>query len=195
MGSFLVAAILLTATPGPGVLSVAGVGAAFGKQAGLRFVLGVFLGTNAVAIMAASGLAAIVIAEPRLRLALMVLSAGYLGLLAGRIAMQGDRIALAERRTPPGVAGGMVLQLVNPKCYAVNLSLFSGFPLAGLAVGAEIATKFALINAVWVPVHFAWLAGGAALSRLDLEPGARRALNLATAATMLAAVTLALVAP
>jgi threonine/homoserine/homoserine lactone efflux protein len=194
MGSFLAAVILLTATPGPGVLSVAGVGAAFGRRAGLRFVLGVFIGTNAVAVLAASGLAAVVMAEPRLRLALTVVSAVYLGWLALRIAMQGDRIALAAHARPPGVAGGIVLQLANPKCHAVNLSLFSGFPFSGVVVGGEIAMKFALINAVWVPVHFAWLAGGDALSRIELGPGSRRALNLGMAATMLAAVVLALAA-
>ncbi|MDG4647884.1 LysE family transporter [Roseibacterium sp. SDUM158017] len=194
MGSFLAAVVLLTATPGPGVLSVAGVGAAYGRRAGLRFVLGVFIGTNAVAILAASGLAAVVMAEPRLRLALTVVSVGYLGWLALRIAMQGDRIALATHARPPGVAGGIVLQLANPKCHAVNLSLFSGFPISGFGVGAEIAVKFAVINAVWVPVHFAWLAGGNALSRVDMTPGSRRALNLAMAMAMLAAVALALAA-
>lgn len=194
MGSFFAAVILLTVTPGPGVLSVAGVGAAFGSRAGLRFVLGVFLGTNAVAFLAASGLAAVVLAEPSLRFALTAVSAGYLGWLALRIAMQSDRIALVEHRRPPGVIGGVALQLVNPKCYAVNLSLFSGFPLAGLGVGEEIAVKFALINAVWAPVHFGWLAGGAALARLDLGPRARRVLNLTMAATMLAAVALSLMA-
>lgn len=184
--------ILLTATPGPGVLSVAGVGAGFGWRAGLRFVLGVFIGTNAVAVLAASGLAAAVLAEPRLRLALTTLSVAYLGYLALRIALSGDRIALAGHGRPPGIAGGIVLQAVNPKCYAVNLALFSGFPLADGPIGLELALKFAVVNAVWVPVHLGWLAAGAALARLELSPRARRGLNLGMAATMLAAVGLAL---
>ncbi len=193
MISFIAAVILLTATPGPGVLSVAGVGAGFGWRAGLRFVLGVFIGTNAVAVLAASGLAAIALAEPRMRLVLVILSVGYLGYLALRIALAGDRVALARHRRSPGIAGGILLQAVNPKCFAVNLTLFSGFPLGGLEVGTEIAVKFLVINAVWVPVHFGWLAGGAALARLDLSLTARRALNLTMAATMLAAVALAFV--
>lgn len=193
MGSFLAAVILLTATPGPGVLSVAGIGAAFGARAGLNFVLGVFLGTNAVALLAASGFAAIVLAEPRLRIVLTVLSSAYLGWLALRIALQGDRLALAEHSRPPGIGAGVLLQALNPKCHAVNLSLFSGFPLTDGGLGTEIALKFALINAVWVPVHLGWLGAGAVLARLDLSARTRRRLNVGMAATMLAAVALALV--
>jgi threonine/homoserine/homoserine lactone efflux protein len=192
LGSFIAAVILLTATPGPGVLSVAGVGAGFGWRAGLRFVIGVFLGTNAVAILAASGLAAVVLADPSLRLVLTVLSISYLGYLALRIAFSGSQLSIAPSAQRPGVAGGIVLQAVNPKCYAVNLSLFSGFPLSGLEVGAEIAIKFLIINAIWVPVHLGWLTAGAAVSRLDLSPAARRTLNWVMALSMLAAVALAL---
>ena len=192
MVSFLVSVILLTATPGPGVLSVAGVGAAFGAPAGLRYLFGVFIGTNAVALLAASGLAALMMAQPGLRLALTILSVTYLGWLAFRIARQGDRLALTEHARPPGIRSGVTLQVLNPKCHAVNLSLFSGFTLFDEAVWVEIATKFLLINAVWVPVHVSWLAAGAGLAKLDLSAGWRRALNLGMAATMLAAVLLAL---
>ena len=192
MVSFLVSVILLTATPGPGVLSVAGVGAAFGAPAGLRYLFGVFIGTNAVALLAASGLAALMMAQPGLRLALTILSVTYLGWLAFRIARQGDRLALTEHARPPGIRSGVTLQVLNPKCHAVNLSLFSGFPLFDQVVGLEIATKFLLINAVWIPVHIGWLSAGAGLAKLDISAGWRRALNLAMAATMLAAVLLAL---
>lgn len=192
MGGFLAAVILLMATPGPGVLSVAGVGAAYGGRAGLRFVLGVFLGTNLVAIFAASGLAAAVLAEPRLRLVLTGLSVAYLAYLALRIALKGDQVALVRHARPPGIMAGIALQAVNPKAYAVNLSLFSGFPLPGLNIATEVIVKFAVINAVWLPVHLGWLAAGAALARLDLSSRARRAINLIMAATMLAAVALAL---
>jgi threonine/homoserine/homoserine lactone efflux protein len=162
-------------------------------RAGLRFVLGVFIGTNAVALLAASGLAALVLAEPRLRLALTIVSAAYLGWLALRIALQGDRLALADHARPPGIGAGIVLQALNPKCHAVNLSLFSGFPLAEGAMGFEIALKLALINAIWLPVHLGWLTAGSGLARARLSPRARRALNIGMAATLLAAVALALV--
>lgn len=180
----------------PGMLMMRNVFEAGGLRParGLRFVLGVFVGMNAVAILAASGLAAVVLADPRLRFAPGAVSAGYLGWLALRIAMQRDRIALSAHARPPGLAGGVVPQLANPKWHAVNLSLFSVFPLSGFGTGAENAEKLAIVNAVWLPVHFAWLAGDDALSRIELGSGSRRALNLGMAAAMLAAVVLALAA-
>ena len=154
--------------------------------------MGVFLGTNAVALLAASGLAALVLAEPALRLALSLLSAAYLGWLALRIALQGDHLALTDHARPPGIGDGVLLQALNPKCHAVNLSLFLGFPLNGESLGVEILLKLVLINLVWLPVHLGWLVAGAGLARLDLSRRARRTLNIGTAVTMLAAVALAL---
>ena len=43
MLTFAAAVFFLIITPGPGVLSTAGVGAAFGARAGTRYVLGLFI--------------------------------------------------------------------------------------------------------------------------------------------------------
>ena len=56
MLSFTLAVFLLLITPGPGVLSTAGVGAAFGTRAGIQYVVGLFVGTNIVALSIVSGL-------------------------------------------------------------------------------------------------------------------------------------------
>ena len=48
MFTFSVAVFFLIATPGPGVLSAAGVGAAFGYKSGMAYVTGLFIGTNLV---------------------------------------------------------------------------------------------------------------------------------------------------
>ena len=51
MLAFALAALLLLITPGPGVMSLAGVGAAFGTRPGLAYMSGLCLGTNLVAGM------------------------------------------------------------------------------------------------------------------------------------------------
>ena len=61
MLAFCIAIFLLLISPGPGVLSTAGVGAAFGFRAGLPYVVGLFPGTNLVAIAVVSGLATVVL--------------------------------------------------------------------------------------------------------------------------------------
>ena len=42
-------------TPGPGVLSLAGVGAGFGWKIGMMYLIGLFFGTNGVAILVVLG--------------------------------------------------------------------------------------------------------------------------------------------
>ena len=55
MLTFALAVFLLIITPGPGVLSTAGVGAAFGWRQGLYYVGGLCAGTNLVALAVIQG--------------------------------------------------------------------------------------------------------------------------------------------
>ena len=64
MLTFAAAVFLLIVTPGPGVLSTAGVGAAFGWRQGLFYVAGLCAGTNLVSLAVISGLAAVILADP-----------------------------------------------------------------------------------------------------------------------------------
>jgi threonine/homoserine/homoserine lactone efflux protein len=195
MLSFAAAVFFLIITPGPGVLSTAGVGSGFGFRAGLAYVGGLFVGTNLVALAVVSGLAAALLAVPLLYGALFYASVGYLLYLAARIALAGSRIAFIEARRAPGFAAGVALQAINPKAYAVNTALFSGFAFWPESLATEIALKFLILNIIWVPVHLAWLAAGVTLRRLDLAPRAQSAINIAMAASMLAVVALAALAP
>jgi threonine/homoserine/homoserine lactone efflux protein len=195
MLTFAAAVFLLIVTPGPGVLSTAGVGAGFGYRPGLRYLFGLFIGTNLVAAAVVSGLAALVLADPRIRTVLFALSFAYLAYLAFRIAFAGARIAFIERARPPGVWGGIVLQAVNPKAYAVNTAFFTGFGFLPESYVAEVAIKFAIMNAIWVPIHLLWLWAGVSLHRLDLSDRAHRVINIGMALAMLAVVALAVLAP
>ena len=193
MLSFAAAVFLLLITPGPGVLSVAGVGAAFGYRAGFSYIAGLFLGTNIVALAVISGLAALVLGIPVLRMVLLFASVGYIFYLALRIALAGTRVAFIEAKAAPGLGAGIVLQFINPKAYAVNTTLFSGFAFLPGNLAIETAIKLLILNAIWVPVHFAWLWAGVSLHRLDLSPRAQRAINFGMAGAMIGVVTLALV--
>ena len=195
MLSFAAAVFFLIVTPGPGVLSTAGVGSGFGFRAGLAYVGGLFLGTNLVALAVVSGIAATLFAAPYLRAVLVYASAAYLLYLAARIALAGSRIAFIEARKAPGFLNGVALQAINPKAYAVNTALFSGFAFWPGGLATETALKFLILNAIWIPVHLAWLAAGVTLRRLDLPPRAQSAINIAMALSMLAVVALAALTP
>jgi threonine/homoserine/homoserine lactone efflux protein len=120
------AVFLLIITPGPGVLSLAGVSAAFGWRQGIEYLAGLFIGTNVVCLAVISGLFAIVLADPVVLTIMLVISAAYLAYLAFRIAFAGSKIAFISMSTP-GLTAGLTLQFINPKACAVNTMLFSGF--------------------------------------------------------------------
>lgn len=191
MLTFLAAVFFLLITPGPGVLSTAGVGSGFGAKAGLRYVAGLFLGTNLVALAVVSGLAALIFSMPLVRDVLLFASAAYLFYLALKIAFSGTRIAFIHSEKAPGIMGGLALQAINPKAYAVNTTFFSGFGFYPDSLLTETVLKFLLINAVWIPVHLLWLAAGIYLHRLDLSERAHFSINVFMALSMLAVVVLA----
>ena len=186
---FAAAVFLLIITPGPGVLSTAGVGAAFGWRHGLFYVGGLCVGTNMVGLAVISGLAAVILAEPVVRTVLLFASSGYLGYLALRISLAGSRITFIHT-TAPGFFAGLTLQFINPKAYAVNTALFSSFPLYPASFAVETALKLVIMNIVWLPVHLAWLYAGVKVNSLDLPPRIQRAINLGMAACLLAVVIL-----
>lgn len=192
MLSFLTATFLLIITPGPGVLTTAGIGAAYGYRSGTRFLLGLWIGTNLVSIAVVSGLATLLLATDWLRTLLLLASAGYLGYLAARIAFAGSTVSFIAARRQPGVLDGVLLQAINPKAYAVNSTLFSGFAFLPHDLFTETLIKFAIMNLLWVPVHFAWLAAGVNLKRLALSGRTQRAINVAMGVSMMAVVALAL---
>lgn len=191
---FALTVFFLIITPGPGVLSAAGVGAAFGRAPGLRYVTGLFIGHNVVATITVTGLAAVIIADPRIRTLLFVLSTCYLLYLAFRIAFAGSKLGFIEAQRPPGLWGGLMLQLINPKAYVVNTAIFSGFAFYPQSLSIEIALKFLIFNAFWIPIHFLWLWAGITLRRLDLPPHQQRAINIGMSLAMFIVVALAVFA-
>lgn len=191
MLTFALAVFFLLITPGPGVLTTAGVGAGFGRAAGLRFVAGLFVGTNLVALAVISGLAAVVFSVPEVRAVLVWASAAFFVYLAAKIALSGAKVAFMETASAPGFMGGLLLQFINPKAYAVNNLLFSGYAFWPESLTVEVALKLLIVNAIWIPVHLIWLAAGVTLKRLNLAPGAQRAINVGMALSLLAVVALA----
>ena len=195
MVTFFLAVAFLVGTPGPGVLSLAGVGAAYGYRDGARYMGGLWIGNILVALAVVTGLAAVMLAEPRVRSVLAIASAAYLLWLAYKIAFAGARVAFIERPAPPGVRGGLLLQAINPKAYAVSTAIFANFAFMPENPNTEIAIKLLIFNAVWIVAHIFWLWLGVTIRRLDLPERTQRAINIGMALAMLSVVILAALAP
>lgn len=191
MIAFFFTVFLLIITPGPGVLSTAGIGSGFGFRAGLAYVTGLWVGNNLVALAVVSGLAVVIFSVPWLRNVMLLASTAYLLYLAAKIAFSGSKIGFIRADQPPGFFGGLALQAINPKAYVVHTTLMSGFAFMPGNVALEVILKFLIMNIVWIPIHLAWLWAGVVLNRLDLAPNAQRAINVTMALAMLAVVGLA----
>lgn len=195
MLAFIAAVFFLFITPGPGVLSLAGVGAAYGYRNAARYFTGLWIGTNLVSIAVISGVAAIMLANPPVRTVFLFASIGYLLYLAFRIAFSGNKIAFIKAPEAPGVTSGILLQAINPKAYAVNTTFFSGFAFWPESIAVETAIKLVIMNAIWIPIHALWLGAGVTVQKLDLSPRVQFAVNIIMALSMLAVVALAALAP
>ena len=187
MIAFAVAVFLLLITPGPGVLSLAGVGAAFGWRQGISYLSGLFIGNNLVCIAVISGLATAISANPSIRMILMIVSAAYLGYLAFRIAFSGAKIAFIQM-PKPGLITGTTIQLINPKAYAVHITLFSGFAFYPSSFLFEVTLKLFMANVIWILLHFSWLYAGVMVNRLHLPERTQRVINFIMAVCLLAVV-------
>ncbi len=192
MIAFLAAIFFLLITPGPGVLSTAGVSAAFGAKPAYRYLIGLFIGTNLVALAVVSGVAGLMLAHPIIRPILLYASVAYLIYLAAKIAFAGAKIAFIENQSAPGLINGIALQAINPKAYVVNTTLFTSFPFAHLTATTEIVWKFVLINAIWIPIHLLWLAAGVGIKRMALTKQVQRRINILMGASLLIVVFLAI---
>ena len=192
MLTFAITVFLLIVTPGPGVLSTAGFGAAYGYKKSLRYVFGLFLGTNLVFLAVASGLIAVLLSIPSLRIFLLILSTCYLFYLASKIALAGSNIAFIKAKSPPGIISGVLLQAINPKAYVVNTTLVSGFAFYQSSFAIELVIKFFIMNSIWIPLHLLWLYVGTVLHELNLSITNQRIINLMMSLSMVLVVVISI---
>ncbi|MEM7743606.1 MAG: LysE family transporter [Pseudomonadota bacterium] len=182
---------MMIVTPGPGVLTTAGIGSGFGWRAGLRFLIGLNLGTNLTMLMVATGLTAAVFSIPGLRTALLIASVAYFIYLATKIAFAGAKIGFIAAQRAPTIRDGILLQMINPKAYAVGSLLITGFAFYPDSFVIEVAWKFVLMNLVWIPVHILWLGAGVTVRRMELPTGTQRFINYVMAASLIVVVVVA----
>ena len=190
MLTFAISVFLLIVTPGPGVLSTAGFGAAYGFKKSLRYVFGLFLGTNLVFFAVATGLIAILLSIPSLRIFLLILSTCYLFYLASKIALAGSNIAFIKAKSPPGIISGILLQAINPKAYVVNTTFVSGFAFYQSSFAVELIIKFFIMNSIWIPLHLLWLYVGTVLHELNLSNRNQRIINIMMSISMVVVVVI-----
>lgn len=190
--SFLIAAFALTGSPGPNTLSLAAVGASFGRAKGLRYMIGLSAGVGVVILIVGSGVSGAVMALPGIAPVITTLAVLYFLYLAWRIATAPPLSTLPDDGGGDGPQwyAGVLLSLANPKAYAAMAALFSGYTLLPGSPLWDGVTKAAVVMGVICIVNFTWLSAGAALARHLQDPRASRVVNFTFAALLLASVVL-----
>lgn len=158
---FLAAALLLAATPGPGIFYVAARTLAGGRAEGIASSLGTGLGGMVHVCAGALGVSALVLASADLFTALKLLGAAYLIWIGFRTIVTARRDALAasagQAAAPPVGARrafreGVLVEALNPKTAAFFLAFVPQFvnPSAG-----NVTLQFAALGLISVALNTA----------------------------------------
>lgn len=162
--SFTLAAILITATPGPDNLMVLGVSMSKGPRQGIAFGLGCAIGCLSHTLLAVLGVSALVAASPLAFTALKWIGGGYLvwlGLNALKHAGQGAQVSgfdSGSNSTRTLFFKGMFANAINPKVVLFFLSFLPQFVVPDQGhIGLQLGI-LGFIFAVQAGILFAVLA-------------------------------------
>lgn len=192
---FFAAALLLAATPGPGIFYVAARTLSGGRAEGVASSFGTGLGGLVHVTAGAVGVSALVLASAQLFTALKLLGAAYLVWIGVRtiLAARQDAQAIAAGLEPAPPVGarrafreGVVVEALNPKTAAFFLAFLPQF----VDVGAgHVALQFAVLGIVSVTLNtladlVVAVAAGRAQEGLGGRPGLVRRLREASGGAM-----------
>jgi threonine/homoserine/homoserine lactone efflux protein len=176
-------------TPGPNNILLWASGATFGFRRTVPHLLGTAVGLGAMAIAAAAGIAALLVAVPALGIAMKVAGSAYLLFLAWQIARSGT-LKAGDASRPLSVVEGAAFQLVNPKAWIFALGAVTTFRPAELGEVVGSVAIALVMMAVIVPSAGLWAAFGNALGSLLHRERTRRAVNVVLAALVVATIVL-----
>lgn len=190
--AFLLAVLVIAATPGPAVVLILQRAGAHGFRTAIPTVLGLELGLFLWALAAGTGMAALVAASETAFLALRVVGAAFLVYLGVKAIRSGWRLRgrsgldpLPHVDPPKGhraFAEGLLVQLANPKAAVFLFAFYPQFvpaegpvllstvTLGALQVSVETALYLGL--AAVVGRASAWFSRASVRRRLDFASGA-----------------------
>jgi threonine/homoserine/homoserine lactone efflux protein len=155
-----------TITPGANTAVSTVLGVNYGVRGALPFIVGVTLGFAAAYAVTAAGLAAVLNAQPALRMALLAAGTAYMIWLAWKIA--NTRVLVQkEAHANIGVGAGLLNCLLNAKIWMLALTALAQTPHTSLAWHGAVLAGFAfnglITNLVWAWIGAQlreWLATG-----------------------------------
>ena len=196
--AFVLAVVLLSASPGPAMALILRRAAMRGFRDTVPTVLGIEMGLYLWALAAAAGFAALVAASEAAYLVLRVVGAAVLVFLGGRAlwaawrdrGMPTDAIVVPP---PPSRRGwwsafgeGLAVNLANPKAAVFMLAFYPQFVPADAPLFATTAALALLHVAIELTLYLALAAGVARTGSWFRRPTVRRRMEAASGTVLIA---------
>jgi threonine/homoserine/homoserine lactone efflux protein len=182
--TFVLASVAIMGSPGPSTISATAVGAAYGFRQSIVYVCGLILGTISVLAAVAMGVMAIVLSIPHGASALVAVSIVYMFYLAFRIATAPPLADQRGHAATPGVVGGFLLAIANPKAHLAIAAVFAGTSILHEDRAFDAVIKTALLSVMIVIIHLCWLFVGTSLTRVLRKPVSSRVVNILLAISL-----------
>jgi threonine/homoserine/homoserine lactone efflux protein len=189
--ALILSSAVIMGSPGPSTISVTGVGAAYGFRRSLVYTSGLVLGTVAVLLVVAIGVAAVLLSIPYGAPVLAAMSAIYILYLAFRIATAPPLAASRDAVAAPAFAGGFLLAIANPKAYLAIAAVFTGTRILSDNHALDAVIKTTLLAVMIVVIHLGWLLAGSSLSHVLQDPTSSRVVNIVLAVGLVASTAIA----
>ena len=190
---FLVIALLVTLTPGPGTATVLRVAARDGRAAARGTIVGNSMGVLTWGILSAVGVSSLILASQVAYDVLRIGGAAVLVVLGARSLLARHRAAgdaqdneqqEQEGRRRAGWRAGLVTSLSNPKLAVFFVALFPQFLMRGspvLPYALAMAATVVALDIMW----FSALTYAVDKARSILQPRVQRAMERVTGAVMI----------
>ncbi len=191
---FLIIALLVTVTPGPGTATVLRVAARDGRAAARGTILGNSAGVLTWGVLSAVGVSSLIVASQIAYDALRIGGATVLVVLGTRSLLARHRadsehareneVAQRERRRRAGWRAGLVTSLSNPKLAVFFVALFPQFLMRGspvLPYALAMAATVVALDIMW----FSALTYAVDKARNMLRPRVQRMMERVTGAVMI----------
>jgi threonine/homoserine/homoserine lactone efflux protein len=190
LGTLIVTSLAIMGTPGPATISLTAAGSAYGVRRSLTYLAGIVAGTIVVLLAVATGITVALLAVPAVRPVLIAAGAGYIVWLAYHIATAPPLGGQGEGSAAPGLAGGALLGVANPKAWVAIAAVFASGHLTDDTT-TDAAAKIAVLTPMIIAICAIWLVAGTSIAPLLRDPGRARVVNGALAVALVGATALA----
>jgi threonine/homoserine/homoserine lactone efflux protein len=192
--AFLLAVVLISASPGPAMALILRRAALHGFRAAVPTVLGLELGLYVWALLAGAGLAALVAASQTAYLALRVVGAAvliYLGAQAWRAALRDRRTETVEdvpdppRKARWAFGEGVLVMLANPKAAVFMFAFYPQFVPEGRPLLATTAVLAVAQVALEIVIYLSLAAAVGRARTWFARPKIRQRLNAVSGSVLI----------